>query len=268
MTVPRDQRPICVCYCRVSTKAQGNDGLSMDNQEQRITEWCEKNQFIPWFFKDIASGKDSKRRPEFRKAVLQAKELGCPFIVYAASRLARNFTDMEWMLAEFEKSSAYMLSISESIDSRTSTGRTTLTVMMMVSKMFREQVVEQTQAAIDHLKRNGRKYARNPPFGFMWRDGKKVENPVEQRVLDAIAKMRLINPEIVPSQIAVQLNQMGLPTRCRKNKRQWTSKKVRHILSKYSDHEPEDIEEFKSTLADLQQQSPQPEQPEARQWKL
>jgi len=34
MTLPPNQRPVCVCYCRVSTKAQGNDGLSMDNQEQ------------------------------------------------------------------------------------------------------------------------------------------------------------------------------------------------------------------------------------------
>jgi len=257
MSTPKDHRPICVCYCRVSGKAQANDGLSLDNQEERIKDWCEKNNFIPWFFQDVASGKDSKRRPEFRKAVIQAAELGCPFIVYAASRLARNFTDMEWMLAEFEKTSAYMLSVSESIDSRTSTGRTTLTVMMMVAKMFREQVVEQTQGAIDHLKRNGLKYARNAPFGYMWRDGKKVENPIEQKVLDAMAKMRMINPDIIPSQIASQLNQMGLPTRSRKNSRKWTAKKVRHILSKYADHQPADLDAFKSTLDDLRQQSPQ-----------
>jgi DNA invertase Pin-like site-specific DNA recombinase len=242
----------CVAYMRVSTVGQSEDGLSMDSQRAKITEWCADKGYSPEFFQDVKSG-GGKHRPAFKAAVARARQLDCVMVVWASSRLARNFTDTEWMLAQFHKRGSYFFSISEMIDSRTAAGRQLLDCMMMVAKAYRAQVVEHTQQAMDYLKSKGMKTGRHAPYGYAWGAGnKKVPVRREIRCLDLIFKMRGMGKRLV--EIANELNRRQF---YRRNNTPWKSKNVAKVFHSYPDYSSIASGSFKWTHYDSQEHSQQ-----------
>lgn len=223
----------CIAYMRVSTRGQSEDGLSMDNQKEKIETWCKTNGYEPQFFQDVKSGGGGKNRPAFKSAVAAARQLNCPMVVWASSRLARNFTDTEWMIARFDKRDAYFYSISEMIDSRTAAGRQLLDCMMMVAKAFRSQVVEATQHAMDYLKANDMKTGINAPYGYKWdENNKKVVVPREIACLDLMFKLRRTG-DYNCGEIAHELNKRKM---FRRNGKPWINKNIWKTLKTYPDY--------------------------------
>ena len=241
----------CVAYMRVSTRGQSEDGLSMESQRAKITEWCDTRDYEPEFFEDVKSG-GGKHRPAFKAAVARAKQLRCVMVVWSSSRLARNFTDTEWMLAEFGKKECYFYSISEMIDTRTAAGRQLLDCMMMVAKAYRTQVVETTQQAMDFLKSQGMKTGRNPPYGYAWGAGnKKVPVRSEIRCLDLMFKMYRSGSRF--NAIAAELNRRKF---YRRNGTPWKSKNVWKVVTTYPDYSSLESGSYKWTHYDSPEHSP------------
>lgn len=222
---------ICVAYCRVSTEEQASTGHSLTAQQKNIAEWCQSKGMEAEFFVEAMSGKRNlnKQRPKFRDAVLRAKELGCPMVVYAVARLTRNFTDLEWMQAEFEGTEATLRSVTEleGIDTSSPSGTAMLNMMIVFAKLEREQRAERTQSAIDHLKRTGKKYTRIAPYGYRWQSGYMKENHLEQKVIQSLAKLRKALPDADCGRLAKELNLIGLRTRKGKL---WERRGVRGIM--------------------------------------
>jgi DNA invertase Pin-like site-specific DNA recombinase len=104
-----------------------------------------------------------------------------------------------------------------------------LNMMIVFAKLEREQRAERTQSAIDHLKRSGRKYTRVPPYGFKWQGRLKVKNPVEQKIMLAMAAFMKARPTASNGKIAIDLNDAGLRTRQGKK---WNRKAVRDVVIK------------------------------------
>ncbi len=241
----------CIAYMRVSTRGQSEDGLSMDSQRAKITDWCDANGYTPEFYEDVKSG-GGKHRPAFKAAVAKARQLDCVMVVWASSRLARNFTDTEWMLSQFHKRGCYFYSISEMIDSRTASGRQLLDCMMLVAKSYRAQVVEHTQQAMDYLKANGMKTGRHAPYGYAWgADNKKVPVRREIRCLDLIFKMYRKGERFIT--IANELNRLKF---YRRNGTPWKSKNVAKVVHTYPDYSSLKSGSYKWTHYDLQGHSP------------
>ena len=223
----------CVAYCRVSTEEQASAGHSLTAQQEDIARWCLTKGFTAEFYVEAMSGKNvrDKRRPKFEDAVLRAKELGCPMVVYAVARLTRNFTDLEWMIDEFKGTNATLRSVTEleGIDTASPSGNAMLNMMIVFAKLEREQRAERTQSAIDHLKRSGRKYTRVPPYGYKWVGRLKAPHPVEQKIMVAMAAFIKARPTASYGKIAIDLNEAGLRTR--KGKK-WNRKAVRDVVIK------------------------------------
>ena len=62
-----------IAYCRVSTVAQGEDGVSLEMQRDRIAGWCVGNGYEQEaVFVETMSGGRASNRPELQEALSMA----------------------------------------------------------------------------------------------------------------------------------------------------------------------------------------------------
>jgi len=79
-----------ISYIRVSTDNQGKTGYGLEDQRQRIVEFCDDEGFeLIEFFCDVDSGSKSNR-PELMKAIALAKETGATIVCARLCRLSRS----------------------------------------------------------------------------------------------------------------------------------------------------------------------------------
>ena len=133
-------------------------------------------------------------------------------IIAKLDRLTRSVKDLAELLERFEKRSVSLVSVAESLDTRTAAGRLVLNVMASVSQWEREVIGERTKDALHHKKGNGERVG-NIPFGFhLAADGVHLEeNPQEQEILARIAELRSAGYTL--REIAEELNRQGFTTR-------------------------------------------------------
>ena len=81
--------PTFVSYCRVSTKNQGESGLSLEAQENITKSFANARGTIISAFVEIESGK-KKNRPELIAAIKQCKKTKSTLLISRLDRLARN----------------------------------------------------------------------------------------------------------------------------------------------------------------------------------
>jgi DNA invertase Pin-like site-specific DNA recombinase len=82
-------RPIAIGYRRVSTDKQERSGLGLEDQDQRIREFCERRGIeLQAMFVEAESGKNDAR-PELAKAIALAKRKKAVLVVSTLSRLGR-----------------------------------------------------------------------------------------------------------------------------------------------------------------------------------
>jgi site-specific DNA recombinase len=125
-----------------------------------------------------------------------------------------------------EKGKAALMSVADSIDTRSAAGRLVLNVLASVSQWEREIIVERTADAMRHLKSGGKVYSR-PLMGFDAVGGKLVANDAEQAL---IARMKAMREDGMSfARIANQLNADGTPT---KRGGTWASMTVKKILDR------------------------------------
>src|SRR5689334_2090760 len=85
-----------LCYKRVSTTKQVEEGHSLEAQHKYIEEYITNNKLVGHveFFQDQAiSGKDMKNRPDFQR-MKDTMRKGDTIVSYSLSRLGRNTREM------------------------------------------------------------------------------------------------------------------------------------------------------------------------------
>jgi DNA invertase Pin-like site-specific DNA recombinase len=114
------------------------------------------------------------------------------------------------LLELFEKRSVALISVAESLDTASAAGRLVITIMAAVSQWEREAIGERTRDALRH-KRTSWERVGNIRFGFrLSPDGKHVEPPGEQDVLEEIGHLRQSGQ--TSRGIAAALNRKALRT--------------------------------------------------------
>jgi DNA invertase Pin-like site-specific DNA recombinase len=88
-----------VAYARVSTKKQGDHGLSLGEQMVQIDNYAaEAGYEIVARFEEAASATDDdsiKHRPKVVEAILYHRKHSCPIIVASADRFSRNLNELD-----------------------------------------------------------------------------------------------------------------------------------------------------------------------------
>lgn len=176
------------------------------------------------------------QRPALARA-LQAIERGEAdgLIAIKLDRLSRSVRDVLDLSASAQRKGWRLVSLSESLDTDTPTGRFALILLAALAQLEREKISERVGEALDHVARQGRARSRFTPYGWRTPSGDEttagggrlelVPHAAEQRVLRRIVGLR--DRGLGARRIAAELNRRGANPRSGKP---WAPEGVAAIL--------------------------------------
>ena len=135
-------------YARVSTQDQN---LELQKDALKLFG-C--NQI----FEEKVSGKN-RDRPELKK-LIQMLRNGDSVVVWKLDRLGRSLRDLIDLVAEIQSRGADFISIKDSINTQTATGRFTFNIFASLAEFEREIIRERTIAGLTAAKARGRSGGR------------------------------------------------------------------------------------------------------------
>jgi len=185
-------------------------------QRQKVRAWAELNdaQVIGEYADEGLSGKRADR-PGLQAALAHAKREKAALVVYSLSRFSRSTVDTLRLVEELAKAGCEFVSLTEKLDTSTPAGRVVLRVLAALGEFEREQIAARTQAAILHLKAQGKRYSASIPHGFrldgqqLIRDEGEAQTVMLARTLKAEGKtLRGISRELAARGL---FNRIGKP---------------------------------------------------------
>ena len=209
-----------VGYVRVSTDKQAQEGVSLEAQQVRIRAHCVSQDIdlIDLVIDEGASAK-SLDRPGLKRALaLLTSGAAQALVIVKLDRLTRSVKDLGFLCdTYFREGLPYSLvSVSDTIDTRSASGKLMLNVLMSVAQWEREALSERTQEAMHELARQGVRLGA-APYGWRYAprqsEGERRElepDPQEQEVVKRICQLfrdglkvtriaRRFNRELVPA---------------------------------------------------------------------
>jgi site-specific DNA recombinase len=198
-------------YIRVSTTRQRDEGVSLAAQRESIERWASaQGATVAGIFADegVSGGKMSNR-PAVNAALEAVCKAGGIIVVWNLSRLSRSVKDTMATVERLQKSGAEIVSLTESIDTRTAMGRAMIGMLAVFAQMMREQTGENTREAVRHLREQGRRHAHHAPFGFRFDDaGRMVQDEREAWIVERIRTL-VQDYGMTPTAIARELEAAG-----------------------------------------------------------
>lgn len=135
-------------YARVSTENQ--------NLERQIDALYEYG--VDELYTEKITGTKACR-PELDKVRLRMRE-GDSVVVESLSRLGRSTRDLLNLLDEFDKKGVQLISLKESVDTASPTGKLLVTVLSAISQFERDLIVQRTEEGLKAARARGRKGGR------------------------------------------------------------------------------------------------------------
>src|SRR4051812_40253919 len=203
-------------YARVSTEEQASEGVSLDVQQEKIAMYCQLHGLtLVGIEVDAGVSAKSLDRPGLAAALarLDSGEVE-GLVITKLDRLSRSVADWNRLIdGHFGAvGGRQLLSVSDSIDTRTAAGRLVLNVLMSVAQWEREIIVERTREAIGHKRRQGERIGRTPVGKRLRADGKTLEP--DPREAETVALILVLRAAHVPyRRIIDELETRGIPAR-------------------------------------------------------
>lgn len=153
-----------VSYCRVSTDRQGDSGLGLEAQQDRIQAYAaSRGARILKEFVEVESGKRSTNRPELLAALHLAKVTGSVLVIAKMDRLSRN--------------AAFLLTLKESgvkfvAADNPDANDLTVNILAVVAQQEREAISTRTKEALAVAKKRGIKLGNPNGAAALQRAGK------------------------------------------------------------------------------------------------
>jgi site-specific DNA recombinase len=150
-----------VGYVRVSTEEQAREGVSLAAQQAKIHAYAlVKDWRVVEIIQDDVTAKHLKRPGVQRLlSLVEAGQVNV-VMIYKLDRLTRSVKDLNSLVELFEKKGVALVSLQESLDATTATGRLMMNLLASVSQWEREVIGERTKEAMQHLKAQGQVYSR------------------------------------------------------------------------------------------------------------
>lgn len=188
MRVKNEQkRTRVIAYVRVSTEKQADSGLSLEAQQLKMEQYAALHDLeIIAVEIDAGESAGSLKRPALQRALERLERFEAEgLLVVKLDRLTRSVRDLcELVDNYFKDGTCRLMSVCESVDTATASGRLVLNILVTVSQWEREAAAERTAAVMQHLKASGCFTGGFPPYGYtVDEDGNLVENPAEQAII-------------------------------------------------------------------------------------
>uniref|UniRef100_UPI003983C2EA recombinase family protein n=1 Tax=Gemmatimonas sp. TaxID=1962908 RepID=UPI003983C2EA len=146
-----------VCYARVSTLGQAEGGVSLDAQVAKLRAFAEATDLeVVDVILDAGASAKTLDRPGLQRALamLNGGEAD-GVLVTKLDRLTRSVRDLGDLVDRYFSSKFALLSVADSIDTRSASGRLVLHILGSVSQWERESTGERTKEALREVKRQG-----------------------------------------------------------------------------------------------------------------
>ncbi|MFD2442892.1 recombinase family protein [Bacillus sp. CGMCC 1.16607] len=218
----------CAIYRRVSTDMQVEEGVSLDNQLQRLRAFAESQGWtiVIEYVDEGISAKNIEGRPGIQsmmKGIIEKKF--DVLLVYKLDRLVRRVKDLLELLMLMEKHEVMFKSATEPFDTTTPAGKLFITMIAAMAEWERETIAERVYDNLKHRAQEGNRNGGPAPYGYDYDDkGNLVINDEEAKWVRFIYKKY----QTMGSQnIAKALNKNGIKT---KKGVLWSDFSVRFIL--------------------------------------
>lgn len=219
-----------VGYIRVSTEEQAREGVSIDNQIERIKAYCQyKGYVLQEVIKDEGiSGGKNRQREGFVSLLAHIEQNDFDaLILYSLERLSRDMLTLLCLEKLLDEYDVELHTVEGEIDTSTPDGFMGFAMRAFLGEMERRQVKYRTKRAMEYKKGKG-EVVGQVPYGYR-RDGDNlVPDEKEQGVVRVVN--RLYRGKKSLSSIVKRLAELGYQTRQGKSFR---SQQVKRIIKDY-----------------------------------
>lgn len=224
-----------VGYVRVSTEGQAVEGVSLEAQRRKLTAYCDALDLdLVDVVVDEGVSAKTLARPGLAR-VLETLDQGRAegVIVTKLDRLTRSVRDLGDLVEKYFSRGVALLSVADSIDTSTASGRLVLHVLGAVSQWEREAVAERTREALAEVRAQGGTLGGE---ALGWRRGEDLDahgrrvveaDAVEVATVERIVSLRAEGLSL--RAVAARLEAEGRPT---KRGGRWAAEQVRAVLAR------------------------------------
>jgi site-specific DNA recombinase len=241
---PARPRPAVVGYPRVSTEEQATLSQSIEMQTDKIRDYCRLYELdLIAIHADLGQSGKTLDRPGMHKVISDFKTGRADgVVIYKLDRLTRYLGDWVHMIETYfnERSGYQLFSVSDSVDTRSASGRMVLNMLLVVAQWERETIAERTADALQaKIKRHER--CGNVRYGYALdqagpinpRRGRPLKLETvnhEQKVIQKLKQLR--HQGHTYQELVDHLNAMGIET---KKGGLWYPSTVRQIITRKVD---------------------------------
>lgn len=147
-----------VGYIRVSTEGQADTGISLDAQRSKLTAYSQALDLDLIAIEEDAgrSARSIEGRPGLLRALARLDDGSADgILVVKIDRLTRSVRDLGELVERYFSSRHSLLSVNDSIDTRTASGRLILNVLASVAQWEREATAERVREILSFLRSSG-----------------------------------------------------------------------------------------------------------------
>lgn len=218
-----------VGYIRISKEEEGSTSLA--TQRGAIESWCKMmgHELVDVYGDEgVSGGIAPLERPGTQKAIQHARKKGIDILLVSKlDRISRDLGDTLNLVDNVLKGRATLVSISESFDASTPSGRMFLQLLGTFAEFERNKIRERTRDALATRRKQGRHTGGAAPFGYrIGAEKRLVPIRKEQSILDRAFELRFEGRSW--RETADALNAEGL---FRRDKKPWTPSRACDVLT-------------------------------------
>lgn len=207
--------PIIYGYCRVSSEEQAQRGISIEAQRTLLQSYAAAQGQQIKIFEDAGYSGKNTSRPALRR-MLSALDDVSAILVWKLDRLSRSLRDTLSMIEDqFQPRGITLVSITESIDTSSPSGRMMLNMLASFAQLEREQDSDRVVMAHKHLAAECKYLGGHVPLGYRIDEHKHYQlDPVTAPIVRHVFDMYLARAGY--TEILTWLNAQPIPAGTRK----------------------------------------------------
>ncbi len=172
----------CAAYCRKSIEERADEAFgSIENQHEAILSFIASHKHEGWIplterYDDNGFTGSNANRPSLERLLNDIKEGRVNMvIVYKLDRLSRSLVDFVQLLKFFDEHGVAFASVTQPIDTGTSTGKLMLHILSSFAEFERELISERTKDKMSAARKRGKWTGGIAPLGYrVDKENKKI----------------------------------------------------------------------------------------------